>query len=168
VWREKFNAPVYDDDISSCQGYDIPNDGRQLGQTNPKAFEDYKIACHHLELQAKQTELYEARRKNFFEVAILNDGRRQTYTFLDKSTHVSIKRTCQNLRQGSTLHPPEAPSSFTRIFDAAYKTHFSNIRDEIELLAKHQTPLEYVHRNTPDITNLYYFNDDGTAVQEAL
>jgi hypothetical protein len=73
VWREQFNAPVYDDDVRSCQGYDIPVNVRQLGQTNPKAFEDYKIACHHLELQAKQTNLYEARRKNFFKVAILND-----------------------------------------------------------------------------------------------
>jgi hypothetical protein len=54
------------------------------------------------------------------------------------------------------------------MFDAAYKTHFTNIRDEIELFATHQTPLEYVQRNTPDITNLYYFNDDGTAVQESL
>jgi hypothetical protein len=162
VWREKFNAPAYDDDISSCQGYDIPDNVRQLGQTNPKTFEDYKIACHHLELQVKQTKLYEARRKHFFEVAILDDVKRPTYTFLDKSTHVAIKRTCQNLRQ------TDAPSSFNRIFDTAYKTHFTNIRDEIELFATHQTPMEYVQRNTPDITNLYYFNDDGTAVQEAL
>jgi hypothetical protein len=110
----------------------------------------------------KHTKLYEARRKNFFQVAILNDVKRPTYTFLDKSTHVAIKRTCQNLRQ------PDAPPSFIRMFDAAYKTHFTNIRDEIELFATHQTPLEYVQRNTPDITNLFYFNDDGTAVQEAL
>ncbi len=162
VWRERFNAPVYDDDINKCQGYDIPDNVRQLGQTNPKTFEDYKIACHHLVLQVKQTKLYEARRKHFFEVAILNDVKRPTYTFLDKSTHVAIKRTCQNLRQS------DAPPSFNRIFDTAYKTHFTNIRDEIELFATHRTPLEYVQRHTPDITNLFYFNDDGTAVQEAL
>ncbi len=82
MWREQFNAPVYDGDISSCQGYDIPNNVRQMGQTNPKTFEDYKIACHHLELQVKQTKLYEARRKNFFQVAILFKRREKTNLYL--------------------------------------------------------------------------------------
>ncbi len=119
-----------------------------------KVSEDYKIVC------SKTPKFLRSRHLERREKTNLHFSR-QIHSF-------SIKRSCQNLKQGSTLHPLEAPSSFTRIFDAAYKTHFTNIRDEIELLPKHQTPLEYVYRNTPDITNLYYFNDDGTAVQEAL
>jgi hypothetical protein len=78
------------------------------------------------------------------------------------------QRVYQNHRKGPAHHPIDAPPTFMRLFDAAYKTHFTNIRDEIERFAKHQTPLEYTQRHTPDITNLYYFNDDSTAVQEVL
>jgi hypothetical protein len=169
VWREIFNSPTYDNDITSCQAsYVIPTDVNQLGQTNTKVLEDYKIACLDLELQKKQTRYYEERRHNFYLVAIVNDGKRQAYSFLDKNTHISIKRAYNNVKQGPSHHPINATSTFNRIFDAAYKIHFTHIRDEIELFAKHQTPLEYTQRFTPDINNLYYFNDDGTVVQEAL
>ncbi len=89
VWREIFNSPIYDNDITSCQAsYVITTDVNQLGQTNTKVLEDYKIACFHLELQKKQTRYYEDRRQNFYLVAIVNDGKRQAYTFLDKNTHI--------------------------------------------------------------------------------
>jgi hypothetical protein len=39
---------------------------------------------------------------------------------------------------------------------------------EIERFATHNTPLEYTQRFTPDIENLYYFNDDCTRVRSGF
>jgi hypothetical protein len=66
-----------------------------------------------------------------------------------KKAFVSVKRQSRSI---------ETPA-FTRIFDEAYRNHYTNIKIKIERFAAHRTPLEYTQRHTPDITNLYYYID---------
>jgi hypothetical protein len=159
LWQKEFNDPKYDGDIAKCQVQD------NLMHMHGKVFEDYKTALYYLTLQRRNTKYYEARRSNFWHICIVQNGKRPTYTFLGKDLHVQMKKSYYADKSRSrAIEPP----TFTRIFDEAYKGHFINIKTEIERFAAHRTPLEYTHRHTPDIINLYYYIDnpeDGSAEQ---
>jgi hypothetical protein len=43
VWREQFNAPVYDDDISSCQGYEYQTMTDNWGKPIPRLLRTIKL-----------------------------------------------------------------------------------------------------------------------------
>jgi hypothetical protein len=133
-----------------------------------KVYEDYKTALHCLTLQRRETKYYEARRSNFFHICIVMNGKRPTYTFLGKELHPQMKKAYNSdKRQSRSIEPP----IFTRLFDEAYKNHYTNIKIEIERFAAHRTPVEYTQRLTPDITNLHYYIDDpedGSAEQGAF
>jgi hypothetical protein len=63
----------------------------------------------------------------------------------------------------------EANLFFNRLFDAAFKNHFTNIMQEIERFATYNTPLEYTLKfTTTDIQNLYYYTDNCTGVRNEL
>ena len=62
----------------------------------------------------------------------------------------------------------DAPYTFTKLFDEAFKNYYTNIMQEIENFAARHTPLEYTQHFTKDIQNLYYFNDDCTGVRGAI
>jgi hypothetical protein len=93
-------------------------------------------------------------------VAIIHNDKRPTRTFLDKNTHIQMKRN-YHLNKNK-----EANLFFNRRFDAAFKNHFSNIMQEIERFATYNTPLEYTLNFTADIQNLYYYTDNCTGVRE--
>jgi hypothetical protein len=170
VWRQEFNDPKYDNDISQCQVQDnlLPDNIKQLRDTYSKVFEDYKTALHYLALQRKETKYYEARRSNFYHICIVMNGKRPTHTFLGKELHIQMKKSfMSDKRQSRSIETP----AFTRLFDEAYKEWFTNIKIDIERFAAHRTPLEYTQLHTPDITNLYYYIDtpeDGSAEQGAF
>jgi hypothetical protein len=124
-----------------------------------EATRDWKIAKHYLEEMENKTEAYVARRANFYKVAIMANDSRPTCTFMNKNTHMQMKRTYH-------LHKnKDVPFSFTKLFDDSFKHYFTNIRQEIENFAARQTPLEYTQYFTLDIQNLYYYNDDCTGVR---
>jgi hypothetical protein len=145
----------------------------QLG--DHKIRDDYRIAKHYLELQTQVTQPYQLRRHHFYLVAIIHNDKRPTRTFLDKNTHIQMKRN-YHLNKNK-----EANLLFNRIFDAAFKNHFYNIMQEIERFATYNTPLEYTPLEytpleytpleytlnfTADIQNLYYYTDNCTGVRE--
>jgi hypothetical protein len=92
-------------------------------------------------------------------VAVIHNDKRPTRTFLDKNTHIQMKR---NYYQNKNK---EANLFFNRLFDAAFKNHFTNIMQEIERFATYNTPLEYTLKFTADIQNLYYYTDNCTGVR---
>jgi hypothetical protein len=63
----------------------------QLG--DHKIRDDYKIAKHYLELHTQVSKPYQLRRHHFYLVAIIHNDKRPTRTFLDKNTHIQMKRT---------------------------------------------------------------------------
>jgi hypothetical protein len=171
LWRQEFNDPnKYDGDISKCQVQDnlMPDNIKQLRDVHGKVYEDYKNALHYLALQRRDTRYYEARRRKFYHFCIVVNEKRPTYTFLGKQLHVQMKKAYQTDKlQSKSIEPP----TFTRLFDEAYKDHYTNIKIEIERFAAHRTPLEYTQRHIPDIINLYYYIDnpeDGSAEQGAF
>ena len=146
----------------------LPDNIKQLRDEYSNVFEDYKTALYYLALQRKETKYYEARRSNFYHICIAMNGKRPTHTFLSKELHIQMKKAfISDKRQSRSIETP----AFTRLFDEAYKDHYTNIKIEIERFAAHRTPLEYTQRHTPDITNLYYYIDtpeDGSAEQGAF
>jgi hypothetical protein len=62
----------------------------QLGDN--KTLNDFRIAKHYLTQQELLTRSYTSRRDNFYKVAIVNNDKRPTRTFLDKATHIKMKR----------------------------------------------------------------------------
>ena len=136
----------------------IPANISQLG--DHKIRDDYKIAKHYLELHTQVSKPYQLRRHHFYLVAIIHNDKRPTRTFLDKNTHIQMKRN-YHLNKNK-----EANLFFNRLFDAAFKNHFSNIMQEIERFATYNTPLEYTLNFTADIQNLYYYTDNCTGVRE--
>ena len=148
-WRIAFNV-----DTASVS---IPTFLSQLGEDN-KTRRDYRIAKHYLGLQERATKIYELRRHHFYLITVVHNEKRPTHTFMDKNTHILMKR---DFHRNKLL---KAPATFNRLFDAAYKNHYTNIMQEIERFATHNTPLEYTQRFTPDIENLYYYNDNCTRV----
>jgi hypothetical protein len=156
IWRKEFNDPKYDDDISKCQVQDnlLPDNIKQLRDTYSNVYEDYKTALYYLALQRRETKYYEARRSNFYHICIVMNGKRPTHTFSGKELHVQMKKAfASDKRQSRSIETPV----FTRLFDEAYRNHYTNIKVEIERFAAHRTPLEYTQRHTPDITNLHYY-----------
>jgi hypothetical protein len=166
--EKNFDDPKYDGDIAKCQVHDnlMPDNIKQLRDVYGKVCEDYKTALHYLALQRTETRYYEARRSNFYHICIVMNGKRPTYTFMSKELHVQLKSAYNSDKRRSI-----ETSSFTRLFDEAYRQQYTNIKIEIERFAAHRTPLEYTQRHTPDITNLYYYIDnpeDGSAEQGAF
>jgi hypothetical protein len=129
-----------------------------LGEDD-KTLRDYRIAKHYLGLQERATRIYELRRHHFYLITVVHNEKRPTHTFMDKNTHILMKR---DFHRNKTL---KAPASFNRLFDDAYKNHYTNLMQEIERFVTHNTPLEYTQRFTPDIENLYYYNDNCTRVR---
>ena len=136
-----------------------PEDILQLGESKAQ---DWKIAKHYLDEHENKTEAYVLRRANFYKTAIVNNDARPTITFLDRSTHMQMKRTYHINKNR------DAPYTFTKLFDEAFKNYYTNIMQEIENFAARHTPLEYTQHFTKDIQNLYYFNDDCTGVRGAI
>jgi hypothetical protein len=69
----------------------IPVNISQLG--DHKIRDDYRIAKHYLELQSHVSQPYQLRRHHhFYLVAVIHNDKRPTHTFLDKSTHIQMKR----------------------------------------------------------------------------
>jgi hypothetical protein len=60
----------------------------------------------------------------------------------------------------------EANLFLNRLFDAAFKNHFTNIMQEIERFATYNTAPEYALKSTADIQNLYYYTDNCTGVRD--
>jgi hypothetical protein len=146
----------------------MPDNIKQLRDVYGKVYEGYKTALHYLALQRTETRYYEARRSNFYHICIVMNGKRPTYNFMSKELHVQLKNAYNSdKRQSRSIETP----SFTRLFDEAYRQHYTNIKIEIERFAAHRTPLEYTQRHTTDIINLYYYIDtpeDGSAEQGAF
>ncbi len=151
IWRQEFNDPKYDNDISKCQDNLLPDNIKQLRDAHSNVYEDHKTALFYLALQRKEKKYYEAR-----------------HTIMGKELHVQMKKAFASDRhQSRSIETP----AFTRLFDEAYKNHYTNIKVEIERFAAHRTPLEYTQRHTPEIANLYYYADtpeDGSAEQGAF
>ena len=136
----------------------IPVNISQLG--DHKIRDDYRIAKHYLELQTQVTQPYQLRRHHFYLVAIIHNDKRPTRTFMDKNTHIQMKRN-YHLNKNK-----EANLFINRLFDAAFKNHFNKIMQEIERFATYNTPLECTLNFTADIQNLYYYTDNCTGVRE--
>ena len=87
---------------------------------------------------------------------------RPTRTFLNKDLHIRLHSMYKQ-------HQSEEPTAeFNRLFDEAFKNHYTNIMQEIEGLIAYQTPLQYTLNFTTDIKNLYYYNDDCTSVRDEV
>ena len=123
---------------------------------------DFKIAKHYVDEHDNKTEAYVLRRANFYKTTIVNNDARPTITFLDRNSHMIMKRTY------SINKNRDAPYTFTKLFDEAFKNYYTNIMQEIENFAARHTPLEYTQHFTKDIQNLYYFNNDCTGVRGAI
>ncbi len=80
-------------------------------------------------------------------ITVVHNEKRPTHTFMDKNTHILMKR---DFHRNKLL---KVNATFNRLFD------------EIERFVAHDTPLEYTQRFTPDIENLYYYNDNCTRVR---
>jgi hypothetical protein len=132
----------------------------ELGDT--KVCKDYKIAKHYLALQESNSRSYVLRRAHFYYVTIVKHETRPTRTFLNKDLHIKLRA---NNKQHKSAEPTAA---FIRLFDEAYKNHYTNIMQEIERLVAYQTPLQYTLNFTTDIKNLYYYNDDCTSVRNEV
>jgi hypothetical protein len=152
--------------------YEIPNGVRQLGHTNSKVLvlEDYKIACLYLELQKKQTQYYEARRQNFYFVAIVNDRKKvKLILFLIRTPTYQLKEPTKIMDKAQHTTPSmHRQHSFVSLMP---RIRLISPTSEMRLSASLNTKLRWnIHnvRHTPDIINLYYFNDDGAALQEVL
>jgi hypothetical protein len=74
---------------------------------------------------------------------VVHNEKRPTHTFMDKNTHILMKR---DFHRNKLL---KAPATFNRLFDDAYKNHYTNIMQEIERFVTHNIPLEYTQRFTP-------------------
>ena len=136
-----------------------PTDILQLGESKAQ---DWKIAKHYVDENDNKTEAYVLRRANFYKTTIVNNDARPTITFLDRNSHMIMKRTY------SINKNRDAPYTFTKLFDESFKNYYTNIMQEIENFAARHTPLEYTQHFTRNIQNLYYFNDDCTGVRGAI
>ncbi len=150
---------------------EVPCDERGMLKA-VRTLTDYKIAKHYLEMQESPSRSYVQRRDNFHKVAIANNEVRPTRTFLHKDIHIRLK----NEYQLSLLYTHEQKhnaqlahmQNFTRLYDEAFKNHYTNIIQEIERLAVYQTPRQYTSYFTTDIRNLYYYSDDCTSVRDEV
>jgi hypothetical protein len=74
----------------------VPLNVVQLGDnktiTGNSVLNDFRIAKHYLSQQELLTRSYISRRDNFYNVASVNDDKRPTRTFLDKATHIQMRR----------------------------------------------------------------------------
>ena len=87
---------------------------------------------------------------------------RPARTFLNKELHIKLRTKYKQLKSD------EPTADFNRLFDEAFKNHYTNIMQEIERLIAYQTPLQYTLYFTTDIKNLYYYNDDCTSVRDEV
>jgi hypothetical protein len=147
-WRNEFDVDLF--------SITVPTYFLQLG--GEKIRKDYKIAKHYLDLQERASRSYDLRRHHFFLVAVVHNDKRPTRTFLDKNTHIIMK---SNFHQNKHT---QATPTFIRLFDAAFKSYYTNIMQEIERFVSYNTPLEYTQRHATDSQNLYYYNDNCTIV----
>jgi hypothetical protein len=94
-------------------------------------------------------------------VAIVNNDKKPTRTFLDKATHIQMKRDFHRF-------PNQEPSRFfNQLYDEAFKFHYNKIINEILAFATYNTPLEYTQRHATDIRVLYFYNVNCTSVRTA-
>jgi hypothetical protein len=135
-WRIAFNVDTASISIPTCFS--------QLGEDDTLTLRDYRIAKHYLGLQERATRIYELQRHHFYLITVVHNDKRPTHTFMDKNTHILMKRDFH------TTKSVQAPVNFNRLFDAAFKNHYTNIMQEIERYVTHNTPLEYTQRFTPD------------------
>jgi hypothetical protein len=134
----------------------VPLNAVQLGDketlTGNVILNEFKIAKHYLSQQEMLTRSYVSRRDNFYRVAIANNDKRQTRTFLDKATHIQLKRDFHR-------YPNQEPTRFFKqLFDEAFKSHYNKIMNEILAYATHNTPLDYPQRFATDIRVLYFYS----------
>ncbi len=144
----------------------VPLNVVQLGYnktiTGNSVLNDFRIAKHYLSQQELLTRSYISRRDNFYKVAIVNNDKRLTRTFLDKATHIQMKRDFHRF-------PNQEPSRFFKqLFDEVFKSHYNKIINEILAFATHNTPLDYTQRFATDIRVLYFYNVNCTSVRTAL
>jgi hypothetical protein len=132
----------------------------ELGDT--KVCKDYKIAKHYLAIQEANSRSYLQRRFHFYNVTIARYESRPARTFLNIELHIKLRMKCKQLKSD------EPTAEFNRLFDESFKNHYTNIMQEIERLIAYQTPLQYTLNFTPDIKNLYYYNDDCTSVRDEV
>ncbi len=144
----------------------VPLNVVQLGDketlTGNVILNDFKIAKHYLSQQELLTRSYVSRRDNFYKVVVANGDKRQTRTFLDKATHIQLKRDFHRFPKQESTH------FFKQLFDEAFKSHYNKIMNEILALATHNTPLDYPQRFATDIRVLYFYNVNCTSVRPAL
>jgi hypothetical protein len=112
-WRIAFNNV----DTASVS---IPTFLSQL-EKNDSTLRDYRIAKHYLGLQERTTRIYELQRHHFYLITVVHNEKRPTHTFMDKNTHILMKR---DFHRNKNL---KAPATFNRLFDDAYKNHYTNI-----------------------------------------
>ncbi len=119
---------TFEDDLTSIA---VPTNVMQLGDN--KTLNDFRIAKHDLSQQELLTRSYTSRRDNFYKVTIVNNDKRPTRTFLDKATHIQVKRDFHRFPNQEPLR------FFKQLFDEAFKFHYNKIINEIWPLP-HITP----------------------------
>jgi hypothetical protein len=100
----------------------VPLNVVQLGDTETLTgnviLNNFKIAKHYLSQQELLTRSYVSRRDNFYKVVIANNDKKQTRTFLDKATHIQLKRDFHRF-------PNQEPTRFFKqLFDETFKSHY--------------------------------------------
>ncbi len=151
------NPNEFDTNFSTMS---MPANLSELGDT--KVRKDYKVAKHYLALQESNSQSYMRKRTHFYNVTIARYESRPTRIFLNKDLHIKLRTMYEQ-------HKSEEPTAaFIRLFDEAFKNHYTNIMQEIERLVAYQTPLQYTLNFTTDIKNLYYYNDDCTSVRDEV
>jgi hypothetical protein len=114
--NELMDKSYKDDFLANTNTFDIgtttiavPLNVVQLGDTKTLTvnviLNDFKIAKHYLSQQELLTRSYVSRRDNFYKVAIVNNDKRPTRAFLDKATHIQMKRDFHRF-------PNQEPSRF--------------------------------------------------------
>jgi hypothetical protein len=148
---------------------ELPCDERGMLKA-ARILNDYKIAKHYLEMQESPSRSYVQRRDNFHKVVIANNEVRPTRTFLHKDIHIRFEKEYQLslLYTHEQKHNAQSARNFTRLYDEAFKNHYTNIIQENERLAVYQKPLQYTTYFTTDIRNLYYYSDDCTSVRDKV
>jgi hypothetical protein len=110
-WRIAFNV-----DTASVS---IPTYFSQLGEDDTLTLRDYRIAKHYLGLQERATRIYELRRHRFYLITVVHNDKRPTHTFMDKNTHILMKRDFNRTKSVQAL------ATFNQLFDAAFKNHYT-------------------------------------------
>ncbi len=126
--KEPYPYEHYDDSyfISSCIS--------TLDEHSRKR-RDHKHAGFRLWLQEKDMLIYHQQRHTFYDRVFLKRDMKPVENFMNKDDYLELDDELRKLKQILGMESPKPPPVVMRIYANAYKEHYTDVMEQIEIFA---------------------------------